>query len=526
MSRNSVLLIAAGALLFPVIWIEASVLMHTHGTLAYPLDDTFIHMAVAKNLAFEKVWGVSKYSFQSASSSPLYTVLLAAIFLTTGAHSITPLLINMIAAVCFLFVLQRWLERQQLSTTNQLIVLVLVILLTPLPLLVISGMEHTLQLLFCFLFIWSFSEAAVAKTGRLPWTVYVYGLLLVTTRYECMFIVGLASLLLLLQKHWWTAIKLGVISLLPITLFGLFALSRGSYFMPNSVLIKSGTPPLTLDGLIAFFADTLWYKIFFVNKDYNLLSAQRLLLLLPMIYLLFQDTLRRRTTYRYILIILMGAAIPHVAFAYYSPFPRYEAYLVGCSVIIGSVIILQSKPGLAVWLKGKEWLFYPSLAVLALPLIFRCTTAYGNSAQSCINIYDQQYQMAQFVHHYYNTSGIAFNDIGAVSYYSEGDKLDLVGIASLEVVKSKKLGYWSPAFIDHLSRRQNIQLAILYDRWFPRGFFHNWKKVASWRIQNNVIAGDDSVSFFAVDTANIKPLIQHLHEYEKGLPDGVKVRYY
>ena len=521
---NAVLLISVAAMLVPVIWIETAVLLHTHGTIAYPLDDTFIHMSVAKTLAFDHVWGISKYSFESASSSPLYTILLAVVFLVTGAHLVTPLLINILAAIVFLAVLQRWLIRQGLTAMNRLLIMLAVIFLSPLPLLVISGMEHTLQLLFCFLFIYSFSASA---HGKLPWQVYLYGILMVTTRYETMSMVAIACLFLLFRRQWWSAVKLGSISLLPVILFGLYAMSKGSYFMPNSVLLKSGMPPLTFEGLTAFFFNVFWDKLLFASQDYNILTAQRLLLILPLVYLISFDAIRRHPAYGYTLIILLGAVLGHVSFAYYSPYPRYEAYLVGCSLpVIGVLVLRHGLNILPIKIKGSEWIAWSLLVMLAIPLLFRAATTFGNAAQCCINIYDQQYQMAQFVHSYYNKEPVAFNDIGAVSYYSEGKKLDLMGIASLDVLKAKRMRLWNSNFADSLSRRDNIRLAIVYDKWFSPFLLQRWKKIATWEIRNNVIAGDDIVSFYSVNKVDSATLRRHLQEYQPSLPGGVVVRYY
>ena len=522
-SRFSVLAIAIVALLIPVAWIEYDVLQWTHGTLSYPLDDTFIHMAVARNLAFYKVWGITQYSFQSTSSSPLYTLLLAGLFLLMGSHVIIPLIINVIAGIGFLFTLQNWLARQGLSYLNQLGILLLVILLTPIPLLVVCGMEHMLQLLFCFLFIYIFSEAE----GRLSWKIYLYGLLMVGIRYEGIFVVGLACLILLSKHKWWTAIGLGVISYMPALIFGLISISKGSYFMPNSVLLKSGAPPLNLNGLLDFFTGIFWNKLFFVSRDYNILSAQRLLIILPFTYLFFWGFLRQWVSYRNILIIMWGAALAHVSFVFPSPYPRYEAWLIGCSLpVILTIILKQNKEKVTQKLKGAEWMIYALLVVLLMPLLFRCKSTFENAERSCINIYEQQYQMAQFVHKYYDLDGIAFNDIGAVSYYSEGRKLDLFGIASLDVLKSKRMHYWSPAFADSLIHRERIKIAMLYDRWFSPTLLHKWNKVASWQVSDNYILGDDSVSFFAIDTANIASLRKNLEAYQPSLPPGIKVRYY
>ena len=69
-SPKVVLILALLAVFVPVTLIEYYVIRHTNGTFMYPLDDTFIHMALAKNLAFYGNWGMNRYAFASASSSP------------------------------------------------------------------------------------------------------------------------------------------------------------------------------------------------------------------------------------------------------------------------------------------------------------------------------------------------------------------------------------------------------------------------------------------------------------------------
>jgi hypothetical protein len=522
LNDQQVLVIAILSLLIPVAWIEYSVLHATHGTLAYPLDDTFIHMAVARNLAFEHYWGIAGHVFASTSSSPFYTVLLAGIFSIFGVHLIFPLLINLLAGVAVLVVMHRWLKRQGLRTVAQLIILLLVNFLTPLPLLVISGMEHTFQLLFTFLFIFSFAT----NPDKLSWKIYLFGALMISTRYECLPILGLACLLLLTRRKWTQAVALGAVSILPITIFGLYAMSKGSYFMPNSVLLKAALPH-SLGGWARFVADDIWFKIFFSPRDYNFLAAQRLLLLLPLTYLVFLKQLRDQAAYKYILLMLMGATLAHVAFAYPANFPRYEDYLVGCSTLILGTLIAKYRRDLTLSrFKGAEWIVAAVLVLLFIPLFIRTEKTFQKSKQYCLNIYEQQYQMSQFVHTYYDTTPVAFNDIGAISFYSKGDKLDLWGLASLEVAKAKQKHYWTPDFADSLIHQHQTRLAILYDTWFDPALLHRWTKVASWHNQHNVVLGDDSVSFYAIRPEDTSALKKNLELYQPNLPADVTVSYY
>jgi hypothetical protein len=517
-----VLIIAILSLLIPVAWIEFSVLHATHGTLAYPLDDTFIHMAVARNLAYEHYWGIAGHAFASTSSSPFYTILLAGVFRLFGVHLVIPLLLNLLAGVLVLIVMHQWLKRQGLTDVAQLLILLAVNFLTPLPLLVISGMEHTFQLLFTFLFIFSFAETR----SVLPWQIFAYAALMISTRYECLPILGLACLILFVRRQWTQALILGAVSVLPITIFGLYAMSKGSYFMPNSVLLKAALPH-SISGWARFMADDIWFKIFFSPRDYNFLAAQRLLLLLPLTYLVFLKQLRDQPAYKYILLILMGATLAHVAFAYPNNYPRYEDYLVGSSTLIIGTLIAKYRPALQISrFKGAQWIVAALLILLFIPLFIRSEKTFQKSRQYCLNIYEQQYQLSQFVHTYYDSTPVAFNDIGAISFYSKGDKLDLWGLASLEVARAKRSNTWTPDFADSLIHQHQTRVAMLYDTWFDPALLHRWTKVASWHNQHNVILGDDSVSFYAIRPEDTTTLRKNLESYQPKLPADVSVSYY
>src|ERR1700722_1141511 len=152
--RGTALAILIGAILLlglTTTLLELPVLRHTRGGVLFPLDQAFLNISVGRNLAFYQVWGISKYSFQSASSSLLYPLVLAPVFFIAGAHLIIPLIINLLAAIYFLYRLQQTLFRRNLTAPRQLGIMLAAMVLTLLPLLVVSGMEYVLQLLTVFM---------------------------------------------------------------------------------------------------------------------------------------------------------------------------------------------------------------------------------------------------------------------------------------------------------------------------------------------------------------------------------------
>src|SRR5207245_7354192 len=85
-------------------------LRHSGGQIVYALDDAYIHMAMARNLAEHGVFGVTRYGFTSSSSSPLWTLLLAGLFALLGPRDWLPLALNVLCAASLLAVADRVLQ--------------------------------------------------------------------------------------------------------------------------------------------------------------------------------------------------------------------------------------------------------------------------------------------------------------------------------------------------------------------------------------------------------------------------------
>ena len=609
--KYSVLIFAFAVVFVPVFVIEYMTIGHTGGSLIYPLDDTFIHMAVAKNLALHHNWGINPFEFGSASSSLLYTLLLGGLFSLFSAGSLIPFLINCVAAAVLLVVVWKWARKEGIGRNGQLVLFAAIAFFTPLPILIISGMEHTLQCLFCFLFLFGFADwlgvgvgegrpgdaalstdsvgrpgvslglrpgeselsAAGSTRWKLPPVLYGYAMLVCMIRYEGLFLVGMACLLLLCYGRLGLAIRLGLFAILPLIVFGLFSVSRGSYFLPNSVLLKSESFPFTIQGMMDYVNNILVQKLTIVRNvtkvtegprtGITTLATQRLLIILPLAALLCLKWVRERSGYIFVLVILTGCTALQLSFASTGWLYRYEAYLMFCAVLIlfllgyrygrqllggtwgggalrpgelggGALAADRMETGAGVWPGGwvKRVVYLRGALLLALlfalffPFVLRSMAAFTKTGQACINIYQQQYQMGLFLQKYYDKDAVAANDVGVISYLTEGNNLDLWGLGNIQVARSRKGGYWTPDFLDSLSRRSGVKVAVVFDSWFPDSLLHRWQKVATWQIQNNVICGDDKVTFYALDMRDAPALKENLREFQGALPVGVGVRYY
>jgi len=490
-------------------------------------------MSIAKNLALHHNWGISSNQFQSASSSILYTLILSALFKIFSVNTLIPFIVNLIAGIILLYVIQQRLHKENISAVAQLFILLAVIFFTPLPALIISGMEHTLQCLFSFLFIFHFSDYInslqnnTIEKKALPKSLFFYGMIVCTLRYESLFIIAIACCVLLYYKKIIPAFLLGLISVLPLIIFGIFSVIKGSYFLPNSVLLKASPVELHGNGFVNYISDILIDKLITAKSGITALATQRLLLILPLTYLLFRKALKNFLSYKLIILFLTLCTVLQLAFAKTGWFYRYEAYLIMSSIIIVSILAVKFFKQLRLR-ENKTLLPILSLVIFFLffPLILRSTAAYAKASQACINIYEQQYQMANFVNQFYNKNTIALNDIGAVSFFNQSNVIDLWGLANMQVAKAKKDNYNTPAFLNTVAKNNDVKFAIVYDSWFDSSLLNNWKKIATWQIENNVICGDATVSFYAVQQNSGADLKTNLSAFQQRLPKDVTVKYY
>jgi len=514
-----------------VYWITVIVLVilsiNLNGHLIYPLDDTYIHMAIAKNAVLHHVWGVTKYEFTSTTSSPLWTFLLAITYLALGVNEKSPLILNLLFGAFAILAAYFFLAKYINSRLRIFVILLVAVFVTPLPSLTLVGMEHVLHLLLSLSFVY-LSILALSKTTKLLQKYYVLLIalspLVTTIRYEGVFLVFVVCVLFLVQKKVFYAVILGITALLPLMVYGLWSVAHGWYFFPNSLILKGHMPSFDLVGIINLLGYGALSSI--------ISNAHILILLTATLSLFLVHYLKREilcVDMKYANIIFVGTLLLHMQFSATGYFYRYEAYLVFLGIVVTSIAANSLLPKKFVWKINKETLPFYIIAMLLILVIAR---PFGNRAfnslsitpQATKNIYEQQYQMGAFLKQFYQGKTIALNDIGAATYLADIQLVDLIGLGSLEPSKLKlQKQFYTPQIYD-LTQQRGTSIAIVYDYWYETsgGFPQQWVRAGQWSISNNVVCGDNTVSLYAVDSSVKDELVENLRQYAAKLPADVK----
>lgn len=493
--------------------LEYLAIKKTGGHFCYPLDDTFIHMAVAKNIVLHGNWGITPSGFVSTSSSPLFTVVLSLFFKLFSVNIIMPFIISCIGTLLMLLAIQRELDRySSLTVFNKVVCVVVTMLTGAIPALTLLGMEHTLQIAFTLFFVHSVATVLTACKRGTVLQAALWAVVMTATRYENASFIIAAFALLAWQKKFVPAIAVAVAGILPLLLFGMYAKMHGGYFIPNSVLIKGNQN----------------FK-YFLNGGTTILQATASIsgiIVVAMIIVYLKLRIKKYDRDFQVLSMLIIAGLMHSVFASFGWFYRYEAYL----IVLGSLHL--SKIGLQ-WLQEnglggarKQIIPIGMLAIIFYSLPVRGLNSFRNSIRAIYNIYEQQYQMGLFLKAYYREQTVAANDVGAISYMADLDTIDMWGLGNNAVAQARKQGYWNNDFLRKLVADKHTRVTVMYDSWFDKDLPNQWVKVATWELPYNYICGDIKVTFYGITEGEATLLRTNLSEFAPTLPGDIKVEYF
>lgn len=479
------------------LWI-AAVLWLCGGAWSFSLDDAYIHLAIAEHWSPDH-YGIHVGERSAPGSSPLWPLLLAPVA-GGGLGPWVALAWNLGAAFACLWLWHdlAWRclgpERPRAVWLGTAVAVVASNLVG----LVFTGMEHTLQLALALAILRGLSlpgRAGLALWGPLvvlPWL-----------RYEGLALTAPALAWLFLRGERGRALAAGALCAAGLGLFSWHLHQQGLGWLPTSVVSKSTA--VAGGGRLG----ALW-----LGLQRNLETWPGIVLAVSAVGLARAAAQARRPARERLLAAWAAAAcLAHLVGGRTGSLSRYEIHV--WAAALGSAAWLE-RARLRRWVDAGR----PALAAAAGLLLLTWPYAYASlfSPMYAHEIHRQQGQMRRLAAEVWRAP-VAVNDIGFVSWRNPHYVLDLWGLASHRALEARRARR-GPAWMDALAREHGVELAMIFDGWFPERPAR-WQRLGELRMRRiRPGSGRPPVAFYAVEPARVPQLRAALARWSEGLPPG------
>jgi hypothetical protein len=505
----------AAAVYVVVVGVEVGlILLLNGGVFTFSLDDPYIHLSLAENIAIGQ-YGLNVQEAAAPASSILWPLLLVP-FARTSLAVLWVLLLNVaswigvlaVAARLYAEVVAEHVEtagRERAVESWAFVSLIGLAVIGNAVGLALTGMEHSLHTFASALTVYGLVRER--RTGQVPWGLLAAIVAGPLVRYEGLALSVPALAYLVWRGHVRRAAGTGIALATLLVGFSLFLVSIGQHWLPNSVLIKSDV--MSGLGRLGVLLSTVRTNLG-GPQGWFLATAAVLTVLLVV-----PKTMR---SYRPLAAWVAAAVALHLLVGRFGWYDRYEIYISVSAMLVllyvgaARVSQLSDRRALAVHgligaalLAAGAWLYAPTM---------KTTPMAAN------NIAQQQYEMWRFATQYYGAP-VAVNDVGIVTYRNDHYVLDLYGLASRETFDSKsaKEGGW----MDRHARAHDVRLAMIYEDWFTN-IPKSWIPVMDMALGGpRVTAGGSVVTFYALDEETARRVDELMPEFEASLPPNCLV---
>ncbi len=221
----------------------SAILLINSGHLVYTLDDAYIHLSLAENIA-RGHYGVNLGEASSPSSSILWPFLLAPVA-GSSIGTLAPLALNVLVSFGTVFLFWRIVDVALgdyqtggvPKTAVPAFLVLLLVVATNLIGLIFTGMEHSLQVFLVTLIEWGLIRES--RCGKVAWWLVLSLALAPLVRYESLAISAPALLYLLLRGHRKEALTAATALGAALCGFSAFLVHLGLDPLPDSTLVKS-----------------------------------------------------------------------------------------------------------------------------------------------------------------------------------------------------------------------------------------------------------------------------------------------
>lgn len=471
------------------------------GEISYTLDDAYIHATIAKNLSAHGTFGIIPGEFAAASSSPLWSLLLALVFAVIGIHSWIPAVLATLFGALIIGHSNSLLKGIDTGPVARVVVVILAVAYAPLLPILSTGMEHTFHA-WALLGLFTSLIAVSRETRRNPGSVFVWAVLAAGARYESLFALPPLLIWLALRRKWSVALELAGGMALPVLGFAAYSVTHGGYALPNSLMLKGN-----IEGAWNLRA----LRLLFDNRHLLILVV---LLVIATVVGIFNGN-RRNERLAWLPVTVIAMILIHLQLAQLGWFWRYEGYLVILGMVAASTLLAPLRD----WLRGRSLAVslpvYTLLMYATLPLYLRCISAIGMIVHAAGNIRDQQLQMARVVRHLGEGARVAVNDLGAVSFFTDARVLDLWGLGDNRIARAKRNHIHGDTYLKARLAETRTDFVICYPSAFepPNRLPASLIAVETWKLRDNLICGSDTVVFYGTSPQAAEKMAAALDRY-------------
>ncbi len=409
--------------------------------LSFPLDDPWIHLTFAKNLAHYFSFSYFKTEMVTAgSTSPLYTFILALAFFVSGNEMEISYILGMIffGAASFAFY-----KLCSLEFDNEIIFALLCsglfIIDKWMNFITGSGMETMMYILILILCIYFYK-----KRSAVPFAIML-GLILWTRPDGVAFIAALIIdyiLVIYYSKDHSDLILFSGSELKKILL--IFAGIVGLYFIMNYSLSGSLLPN-TYNAKLTYYSpefrsrtDFLKYEVwdYFKTGAYLVLMIGFIFSVLKVIYDVYKKTYNPNTVY--VLFIFALIFIYWLKLPYAHRFGRYLMPVIPFFILLSTIGFRDFAKFLNKISDNSLFakiIFYAWVAIVYFMSVKDYDESKKTYAKECKYIYQRQVTAALWLKKNTDENDvIATHDVGAIGYYSGRKIVDIAGLVTPELI--------------------------------------------------------------------------------------------
>ena len=485
----------------------------TDGELVYALDDSYIHLQIARNLAEHGVWGIRPNELAFGSSSPLWTCLLAATFKVIGFHEWVAGVYSTLSCCLVAMMLDLLLVERIRSHVVRYAIVVAMCLMLPVSTAAILGMEHALHALCLLGFLHMYLK-------RSDLGMAVFALVSVGVRYESLFLVLPLACVELLQKRYVAAIfSLFGAAVVPLV-YGAFAMSNGGCFLPNSLMVKSA---LAMEA--SFFwklMDVAWCGSVVNNPMVYYTGIAALLM-----------ALHPRLSWRFRLGLLSCAVavFGHLVFAqtgWIYNVNRYEIYLFATVpiMLIVSILEVSSKdfdtPGERLASSGLRC---GCLVFMSL-LLFRSQDSGIRALRASLETYQTPMLAAKVLASIppEHRGGIFLNDLGIIAERTDEPIADVCGLGDQLTFNLLRRSERTPENMMKVLQERGVRYAAIYPTMWTSMMLRHYAKKDPVAVAEGVkqsIWETGPLCLYAMTPEDEEFLAEHLRHLPFALPKGI-----